>query len=431
MTDSIPTKLGKYEIQSQIGRGSMGIVYEGYDPYEDRRVAVKVALAESLSDPEVGPRYRKMFFNEAHTAGRLRHPNIVQIYDAGMDGDSCYIVMELIDGADTLRSYCRPSNLLSYKRVVEIIFVCAKALDYAHRKGVIHRDIKPTNILLTREGEVKIGDFSIAHLMTADTANTLPTGFVGSPRYMSPEQVQEDTITNQTDLFSLGIVMYELLTGNHPFAADGFSRLIHKIINETPPPLKTYRADIPDILEKIIYHSLQKIPTRRYTMGLNLAADLSLAFDHLEQPETEIEIKEKFNAIHDLDFFSDFSDAEIWEIVRACSWQQYQAGDKVIAEGDIDDSFFIIISGVVEVRKNDSYVGLLETGDCFGEMGYLTKSSRTATIYARNEVTLMKINATLIEQVSTECQLHFTRMFLRTLVDRLADTTAMLAARSS
>jgi len=431
VTDSIPTKLGKYEIQRQIGRGSMGIVYEGYDPYEDRRVAVKVALAESLSDPEVGPRYRKMFFNEAHTAGRLRHPNIVQIYDAGMDGDSCYIVMELIDGADTLRSYCRASNLLSYKRVVEIIFVCAKALDYAHRKGVIHRDIKPTNILLTRDGEVKIGDFSIAHLMTADTANTLPTGFVGSPRYMSPEQVQEDTITNQTDLFSLGIVMYELLTGNHPFAADGFSRLIHKIINEAPPALKTYRDDIPDILEKIIYHSLQKIPTRRYKMGLNLAADLSLAFDHLEQPETEIEIKEKFNAIHDLDFFRDFSDAEIWEIVRACSWQQYQAGEKVIAEGDIDDSFFIIISGVVEVRKNDTYVGLLETGDCFGEMGYLTKSSRTATIYARNDVTLMKINATLIEQVSTECQLHFTRMFLRTLVDRLADTTAMLTARSS
>ncbi|MDZ7735849.1 MAG: serine/threonine-protein kinase [Gammaproteobacteria bacterium] len=223
MADSLPSKLGKYEILRQIGRGSMGIVYEGYDPYEDRKVAVKVALADSLRDKEVGPRYRKMFFNEAHTAGRLRHPNIVQIYDAGVDGDSCYIVMELIEGADTLRSYCRTSTMLPYKRVVEIIFVCAKALDYAHRKGVIHRDIKPTNILLTQDGEVKIGDFSIAHLMTADTANTLPTGFVGSPRYMSPEQVQEDTIANQTDLFSLGIIMYELLTGNHPFAADSFS----------------------------------------------------------------------------------------------------------------------------------------------------------------------------------------------------------------
>lgn len=431
MSDSIPAKLGKYDIHRQIGRGSMGIVYEGYDPYEKRRVAVKVALAESLSDKEVGPRYRKMFFNEAHTAGRLRHPNIVQIFDAGADGDSCYIVMELVDQAETLRSYCRTRNLLPYKRVVEIIFVCAKALDYAHRKGVIHRDIKPSNILLAPDGTVKISDFSIAHLMTADTANTLPTGFVGSPRYMSPEQVQEDTITNQTDLFSLGIVMYELLTGTHPFSADSFSRLIHKIINETPSSLRTFRADIPAILEKIIHHSLQKLPAKRYKMGLNFAADLSLAFDHLEQPETEIEIKEKFNAIHDLEFFNAFSDAELWEIVRACSWQDFSPGEAIISEGEIDDSFFIMISGVVEVRKGNVFVGLLEAGDCFGEMGYLTKSSRTASIVASNSVSLMKINATLIEQVSTECQLHFTKVFLKTLVRRLSETTAMLAAHTN
>ncbi len=430
MTDAIPEKLGKYDIVRQIGRGSMGIVYEGYDPYEKRRVAVKVALAESLRDKEVGPRYRKMFFNEAHTAGRLRHPNIVQMFDAGVDGDACYIVMELVDHAETLRHYCRPKNLLPYKRVLEIIFICAKTLDYAHRKGVIHRDIKPSNILLTQDGTVKISDFSIAHLMTADTANTLPTGFVGSPRYMSPEQVQEDTITNQTDLFSLGIIMYELLTGSHPFAADTFSRLIHKITNEAPPPLRTYRADMPDILEKIIFHSLQKLPAKRYKMGLNLAADLSLAFDHLEQPETEIEIKEKFNTIQELDFFADFSDAELWEIVRACTWQEFSAGEAVIREGEMDDSFFILLDGAVEVRKSNVFVGLLQAGDCFGEMGYLTKAGRSASIVARNPVSLMKINATLIEQVSTECQLHFTRMFMKTLVRRLADTTSMLAAQS-
>lgn len=431
VAEQLPEKLGKYDVLRQIGRGSMGVVYEGYDPYQDRKVAIKVALAESLRDKEVGPRYRKMFFNEAHTAGRLKHPNIIEIFDAGVDEDHCYIVMELIEGSRTLRNYCRVENLLPYKRVVEIIFICAKALDYAHSKGVIHRDIKPTNILLTREGNVKISDFSIAHVISAEAAtNTLPTGFVGSPRYMSPEQVQEDSITNQTDLFSLGIVMYELLTGFHPFAADGFSRLIYKIIHEPPPPLKTYRADIPNILEKIAYHSLQKVPGKRYKMGLNLAADLSLAFDHLEQPEAEIEIKEKFNAIRELDFFSDFSDAELWEIVRACSWQEYESGKQIITEGEIDESFFILLSGIVEVRKEGAYVGLLHEGDCFGEMGYLTKSHRTATIVSRNRVSVMKINATLIEQVSTECQLHFTRVFLQTLVKRLSETTAMLAAQS-
>ena len=244
----IPEKLGKYEIKEQVGRGSMGVVYKGHDPFTDQDVAVKVAMSESLNDKESGERYRRMFFNEAHTAGTLKHPNIVEILDAGVeeaeDGDHCYIVMELIEKGDTLKSYCNAKNLLPYELVVEIIFKCAKALDYAHRNGVVHRDIKPTNILITKSRDVKIADFSIAHLMTSDTTSTMPMGFVGSPRYMSPEQVQEDVITNQTDLFSLGIVMYELLTGKHPFAADSFSRLIHMIINETHPPLSTHRSDV-------------------------------------------------------------------------------------------------------------------------------------------------------------------------------------------
>src|SRR3970282_1878 len=228
---NVPEKLGKYEIKKQIGRGSMGVVYQGYDPFTDSVVAVKVARSEALKNPEAGARYRKMFFNEAHTAGKLKHPNIVEILDAGVDGQSCYIVMELVENGKTLKQYCTPDNLLPYDQVVQIIFKCAKALDYAHREGVIHRDIKPTNILVTKDMDVKIGDFSIAHVISSDTTNTMPMGFVGSPRYMSPEQVQEDVISNQTDLFSLGIVMYELLTGRHPFATDSFSRLIHQIIH--------------------------------------------------------------------------------------------------------------------------------------------------------------------------------------------------------
>ncbi|HSR63220.1 MAG TPA: serine/threonine-protein kinase [Gammaproteobacteria bacterium] len=285
MAANTPEKLGKYEIRKQIGRGSMGIVYEGYDPFADQLVAVKVAISDSLKNPEAGARYRKMFFNEAHTAGKLRHPNIIQILDAGADGESCYIVMELIESGLTLKKYCSPENLLPYEQVVEIIFKCAKALDYAHREGIIHRDIKPSNILVTKDMDIKIGDFSIAHLINAETSITMPMGFIGSPRYMSPEQVQEDHITNQTDLFSLGIIMYELLAGKHPFYADGFSRLIHKIINEKQPPLRTYRSDIPEILEKIVHHVLEKDTSKRYKMGLNLAADLSLAFDYLEQPQ--------------------------------------------------------------------------------------------------------------------------------------------------
>ena len=430
MTESVPEKLGKYEISDLVGRGSMGIVYQGYDPFADKSVAVKVALADSLKDKEVGPRYRKMFFNEAHTAGMLKHPNIIDILDAGVEDDNCYIVMELVEGGETLKKYTSSDSLLPVDEVIEIIFKCAKALDYAHRQGVIHRDIKPTNILVTKDKDVKIGDFSIAHLMSSDTTNTMPMGFVGSPRYMSPEQVQEDNITNQTDLFSLGIVMYELLTGKHPFYADSFSRLIHKIINEKHPPLKTHRPDVPDILEKIVHHALQKNPEKRYKMGLNMAADLSLAFDYLEKPQQDIAVQEKFNAIQQLDFFSDFPESEIWEIIRACIWQEFEPGSEIIVEGDIDDSFYIISSGSVEVLKGDNVVGSLHKGDCFGEMAYLSKSERTATIQAKDYVSLMKINATLIDQVSVDCQLHFSKVFMRTLVKRLSMTTAMLAEQS-
>jgi serine/threonine protein kinase len=425
----IPEQLGKYEIKEQVGRGSMGIVYKGYDPFADRDVAVKVALSENLNDKESGERYRKMFFNEAHTAGTLRHPNIVEILDAGADGDNCYIVMELIEGGNTLKTYCHPNKLLPFELVIEIVFKCAKALDYAHRNGVIHRDIKPTNILIDDNQDVKIADFSIAHIMSADTTNTMPMGFVGSPRYMSPEQVQEDVISNQTDLFSLGIVMYELLTGKHPFPADSFSRLIHMIINENHLPLSTHRSDVPEILEKIIHHALQKNPEKRYKMGLNFAADLSLAFDYLEQPQEDIEVQEKFIIIQSLEFFKEFPDSELWEIIRACIWQQFKAGSEIIVEGDIDDSFYIITSGEVDVYKDNALIGNLQTGDCFGEMSYLSKAKRTATITAKNDVDLMKINATLIEQASIECQLHFSRVFMQTLVKRLSATTAMYVSR--
>ena len=429
----IPEKLGKYEIKEQVGRGSMGVVYKGYDPFSDKDIAVKVAMSESLNDKESGERYRKMFFNEAHTAGTLKHPNIVDILDAGVEeteeGDHCYIVMELIENGDTLKSYCNAKSLLPLETVVEIIFKCAKALDYAHRNGVVHRDIKPTNILIDSDRDVKIADFSIAHLMNSDTTSTMPMGFVGSPRYMSPEQVQEDQITNQTDLFSLGIVMYEMLTGKHPFAADSFSRLIHMIINEEHTPLTTHRPDVPEILEKIIHHALQKNPDKRYKMGLNFAADLSLAFDYLEEPQQDVEAQEKFNSIQKLVFFKEFPESEIWEIIHACVWQSYQAGNQIIVEGDIDDSFYIITSGEVDVYKDGARIGNLVTGDCFGEMAYLSKAERTATIMATGRVDLMKVNATLIEQVSVDCQLHFSRVFMKTLVNRLSETTAMYASR--
>ena len=297
---------------------------------------------------------------------------------------------------------------------------------YAHRQGVIHRDIKPSNILVTDDMDVKIADFSIAHAVRQDTTQTMPLGFVGSPRYMSPEQVHEDVITNQTDLFSLGIVAYELISGHHPFGGESFSALVHKIVNEDPPPMSTFRTDTPEVLEKIIRRTLEKNPVRRYRMGLDIASDLSMAFTHLERPQEDIAITAKFDRVKRLEFFRGFPDAEIWEIIRASVWSEVDVDTAVVVEGEVDESFFIIVDGDVTVSKLGQQVDQLHTGDCFGEMGYLNRIKRTATVRANGPVALIKINATLIEQVSADCQLRFYRVFMKVLIDRLSRTTEMV-----
>ncbi len=427
MTNNVPEKLGKYEVKKEIDRGSMGVVYLGHDPYINRPVALKVAFLDALNDAESGARYRKMFFNEAHTAGLLTHPNVINIYDAGVDEDNCYIVMEYIEGGNTLKPYCTSDNLLPVEKVVEIIFKCANALDYAHRQGVVHRDIKPSNILFTPNQDVKIGDFSIAHIYNADSTTTQMGGMMGSPRYMSPEQLREEQVANQTDIFSLGVVMYELLTGKQPFSADNFSSLVNTILNDDPPPMSDYRTDLPVALNDIVFKALEKNVANRYQMGLDLAADLTKAFDTLEQPKKDISAEEKFNSVKKLEFFTGFPDAEIWEILRASTWQDYNANDDIIIEGDMDDCFYIIVKGSVNVMKNASVIRNLEKGDCFGEMGYLAKTKRTATIKAPDHTSLMKINSTVISQVSLNCQVRFLKVFLRTLIHRLSATTEKIS----
>ncbi len=223
---AIPERIGKYLIINEVGRGSTGTVYLSHDPYYGRDVAIKVYNLDMAGDEERARVTRKMFLSEAHMVGMLHHPNILPIYDAGEENGHCYIVTEHVHGARTLAAYCRPDNLLRVDDVVELVFKCAKALHYAHSRGVIHRDIKPSNIMLTQSSDVRIIDFGIA--LVADSDISRIEGIAGSPSYMSPEQVQSLELTNASDLYSLGAVMYELLTGTRPFRAG--------ITRETPAP---------------------------------------------------------------------------------------------------------------------------------------------------------------------------------------------------
>ena len=430
MSDLANHTLGKYDVIREVGRGSMGVVYLAHDQFADREVALKVALPEALHDPMGGARYRKMFFNEAKVAGKLRHPNIISVYDAGVEDEHCYIVMEYVPGGQTLYGHCRKEGLLPIEDVVRVAFKCVRALDYAHRQGVIHRDIKPRNIMLTEQREVKLGDFSIALLNQAELSDTQVHGYVGSPLYMSPEQIMESPVTGQTDIFSIGVVMYEMLTGKHPFTADSLTTIISRITKEPPTPLLELRPEVPPILAHIVDRALKKTSGERYKTGLDVAADLSLVFDHLELFKVGLSDHEKLELVKELTFFTDFSEAEVEEVIKASQWLEFDPGTTIIVEGAVDNSFYIMVSGEVAVHKAGTDLGILGPGDCFGEMALAGNRSRSATIQARSAVTAMKVRASLIEQASVHCQLRFYKVFLRTLIERLSSATARVSGQS-
>jgi serine/threonine protein kinase len=413
----VPDKIGKYVIINKIGKGSTGEVYLSHDPYYRRDVAIKVYNIEEDADADRARVSRKMFFNEAHMVGMLQHPNIMPIYDAGEEDGKYYVVTEHIQGARTLAAYCRPDNLLRVDDVVEIIYKCAKALHYAHGRGVIHRDIKPSNVMLTIDNDVRIIDFGIAICADADISRI--EGIAGSPSYMSPEQVQSEDLTPASDIYSLGAVLYELLTGFRPFRADNLSKLLHQIVYATPPPIHTYRDDLPEELEHVVAMTMQKEPGKRCASGNAMAADLTRVYQDLRTKYDSLDNQEHFDLLRTLTFFHEFSHAEIWEVLRASDWHEYKDGEDIVREGEMDDRFYIIVSGECVVEANGSQLGVLSDGDCFGETSYVRGAKRTASIRAHGPITILRVSSTLMEQVSQACQLRFNKVFLRSLIKRL------------
>ena len=412
-----PEKIGKYVIINKVGKGSTGTVYLSHDPYYRRDVAIKVYNIEEDSDADRARVSRKMFFNEAHMVGMLQHPNIMPIYDAGEEDGKYYVVTEHVQGARTLAAYCRPDNLLRVDDVVEIIYKCAKALHYAHGRGVIHRDIKPSNIMLTIDNDVRIIDFGIAICADADVSRI--EGIAGSPSYMSPEQVQSEDLTPASDIYSLGAVLYELLTGFRPFRANNLSKLLHQIVYATPPPIHTYRDDLPEELEDVVMMTMQKEPAKRCASGNVLAAQLTRVHQDLRSKYDSLDNQEHFDLLRTLTFFHEFSHSEIWEVLRASEWTEYKDGDNIVREGEMDDRFYIIVSGQCEVEANGHQLGVLTNGNCFGETSYVRGAKRTASIRAKGPTTILRVSSTLMEQVSQACQLRFNKVFLRSLITRL------------
>jgi eukaryotic-like serine/threonine-protein kinase len=267
-----PQRLGRYQLEREIGRGAMGTVYLGRDMAINRLVAIKaIPLATEFSESELAEA-RSRFFREAETAGRLNHPNIVTIYDVGEERGLAYIAMEYLKGRH-LSDYASSETLLEPRKVLELIARTAGALGFAHKQQVVHRDIKPANIMYDPNADVlKITDFGIARLTGTGTTRT---GIVlGTPSFMSPEQLEGRTVTGHSDLFSLGVSLFQLLTGHLPFTADSMTGLMQQIAEAPHPPLRAYRPDLPACVESIIDRALAKTPEARFETGAQMAAAL-------------------------------------------------------------------------------------------------------------------------------------------------------------
>ena len=429
-------KIGKYDLVRELGRGATASVYLGHDPFTQREVAVKVAFPDILKDPERGKLYTHLFLNEASLVGKLSHPHIVQIYDAVVAENLCYIVMEYVAGG-TLEDYAVPGKLLPIERVVEIIFKCTRALDFAYRLGITHRDIKPANILFAgtnpNSGDIKISDFGAAIIGTPDSApaRTQVAG-IGSPAYMSPQQVREQPLDQQTDIYSLGVVMYQLLTGQLPFQASSNYNMIYQIIHTIPSKPSTLRHEIPETLDTIVARAMSKELEDRYATWKDFAHDLAQAFrkKRLKSTVRDFADSEKFDTLRALSFFEAFSDVELWEVLRFSTWTQVPPNETIMHDGEKGDFFCFLAEGELKVTKNGRILNLLTTGDCFGEMAVITKGGhpRGADVITLIESKLITIQGEALAKASEGCRMNFYQSFLEVLASRLALANARLAA---
>ncbi|MBI5926086.1 MAG: serine/threonine protein kinase [Aquabacterium sp.] len=286
MPEVAQAHMGKFLVEKQIGKGAMGAVYLGYDPATDRKVALKtMALAQEFSGAELADA-RNRFLREAEMAGRLQHPDIVSILDAGEQDGVAYIAMELIEGTD-LSQYTQPDKLLPLAQILPIMARVADALAYAHTRGVTHRDIKPANIMVeVATGVVKVMDFGVARV--ADATRTRTGVVLGTPTFMSPEQLSGQTIDGRSDLYSLGVSLFQVLTGQLPYRNDSMAALMRAIGRETAPNVCTIRPDLPPALGDIVALALEKHPGTRYASGQQMAEDLRAVAHSLQKVDVDL-----------------------------------------------------------------------------------------------------------------------------------------------
>jgi serine/threonine protein kinase len=423
----------RFEISKELGKGGMGEVYLARDAFHQRDVAIKIAKLQMMEDPEIGARAKRMWLNETRLAGRLRHPCIVELYEAGVAEDFGYLVMEYVEGG-TLRPHCRTGSLLPVETVIEIIYKVCNALDYANRIGLLHRDIKPANVMLGADGAVKVMDFGTAYFTESDETQVFD---VGTLPYMPPEHFRKLPPTAQSDIYAVGVMAYQLLTGGLPFNANSFQEMIHEKIHADFVPLETRRRDLPAAVRFAVHRTLHRDLDMRYASWQSFCDDLALALPEAGRTSREVAFESaRFDTLRKLPFFADFADAQLWEAVHISTWRDVPEATAIFEEGAAGGSIYVIARGDLVVTRDGVTLNRLGPGECFGELAYLDEERplRSATVKSRTALVLIEIETDSLRQASEALQSAFTRAFMRLMVRRIkhADkrTLDVLAGRS-
>ena len=422
---------GPYRTIEKVGAGATATVYRAIHTGTNQMVALKVILFNQ-SNAKLSRRLKKLFATEAALAMKVKHPNIVSIFEADIEEKFAYIAMEFVSGV-ALREHCSFDKLLPPHRVVEIMFKCAMALDFSARMGVVHRDIKPDNIMLGSDDVVKITDFGLALDMKkkSDADSTFIMG-VGSPAYMSPEQIKDYPLNGQTDLYSLGTVMFELLTGRQPFRAKNRASLMYKIINMDAEAVSTLNPSVPDSLDPLVKRTLEKDLYTRYRTGAQFAQDLSSAKFQILDDADSVRLTRRFKVLRQNAAFTDFENDEIWEILRISHWRVVHESRPVMVEGEEGANFGVIIDGEVEVSLRNRQLAVYGPGQLIGELAFLSpeRAKRNATVVAMVDTIYLEVNAAAYALASEECQYHFKALVVDTLMRRTEEANEKLIANA-
>ena len=422
----LPERIGKYLVKAKIGEGATSEVFLASDPFRNQDVAIKRVRTGLLADSRELHFQQRFFASEAALVGQLQHPNVVQILDAVVDDVAPYLVMEHVPGV-TLRRFCRADALLPIEQIVEIGFKCAMALGYCFRQGLIHRDVKPANLLAIVDGErivdVKITDFGSVFNLGADHTQVHR---VGSLAYMSPEQLDGDVVDCRADMYSLGAVLYHLIAGRPPFDAQQQQAIMYQIFNAQPPPLAGLREGVPERLAALVHRALAKDRSARPADWEAFAVELSaLASDRglARGASRQVLDSERFTLLRSLEFFADFRDVELWEVVHRAKWERHGFGQALYRKGAQGNSFHIIAQGRVEVYRDGRSVASLPAGTSVGEMAYLAPNPElrvhSVDILVAQPTTTVSFTPETLGQLSLTTRHGFDKAFIRVLVRRL------------